>query len=379
MIFKKIFIFTVVIVLTILINEKEQLNRYNYKHDFDGVSLVNNSNLVKCTLQTCFNLKNCEDNFKIYIYDQPKAILSDIFQKILNVLKSLGNDYLTKDPKKACLYISSFDTIDRDRLDIIYVKNLEKLIKNWNETNHLIFNLYSGTWPSYLEELDFNASRAILAKASVSTNFYRENFDISFPLFSSNYIPEQIISYIPNYPNKTIELNSKKYLLTFKGKRYLNGISSEIRSSIRQLNNGQDILILTTCKHGSRWQELKDDKCDSENDLYDKYDYDELFHNSTFCLVPRGRRLGTYRFLEALKIGCIPVILSNGWVLPFSEVLDWSKAVIWGDEQNVQMIPTIIRQISSQQIAEMKYYCIFFFNEYFSTIEKITKTTIEVI
>ncbi len=138
-------------------------------------------------------------------------------------------------------------------------------------------------------------------------------------------------------------------------------------------------MILTTCKHGSRWQELKDDKCDSENDLYDKYDYDELFHNSTFCLVPRGRRLGTYRFLEALKIGCIPVILSNGWVLPFSEVLDWSKAVIWGDEQNVQMIPTIIRQISSQQIGEMKYYCIFFFNEYFSTIEKITKTTIEVI
>jgi glucuronyl/N-acetylglucosaminyl transferase EXT1 len=104
------------------------------------------------------------------------------------------------------------------------------------------------------------------------------------------------------------------------------------------------------------------------------------------------------RFLEALKAGCIPVLLSNGWVLPFYEVLNWDLAVVWGDEQAITQvvfllvvtlyiyklilfyvqIPSMLRDIPVKKIIEMRKYSIMFYNQYFISIKRIVHTSLEV-
>ncbi|KPP69071.1 hypothetical protein Z043_112200 [Scleropages formosus] len=110
-----------------------------------------------------------------------------------------------------------------------------------------------------------------------------------------------------------------------------------------------------------------------------RFDYQELLHNSTFCLVPRGRRLGSFRFLEALQAACIPVLLSNGWELPFSEVIDWSKAAIIGDERLLLQVPSITRSVDNDKILALRQQTQFLWDAYFSSVAKIVLTTLEII
>lgn len=82
-----------------------------------------------------------------------------------------------------------------------------------------------------------------------------------------------------------------------------------------------------------------------------RYDYEVLLRNSTFCLVPRGRRLGSFRFLEVLQAGCVPVLLANGWELPFSEVIDWSRSALWADER--LLLQVRMRRLGASEAARV--------------------------
>lgn len=46
---------------------------------------------------------------------------------------------------------------------------------------------------------------------------------------------------------------------------------------------------------------------------------------ATFCVVLRGARLGQAGLSDVLRAGCVPVVIADSYVLPFSEVLDWKR------------------------------------------------------
>jgi glucuronyl/N-acetylglucosaminyl transferase EXT1 len=48
------------------------------------------------------------------------------------------------------------------------------------------------------------------------------------------------------------------------------GIGSETRNSLHHLHNGDDTVLLTTCKHGKNWKQLQDERCDDDNKLFDR-------------------------------------------------------------------------------------------------------------
>ncbi|KAK6167913.1 hypothetical protein SNE40_021838 [Patella caerulea] len=331
-------------------------------------------------MSSCFDFSLCENGFKVYVYPSWKNVVSDTFSQILTAIEQ--SRYYTNDPKQACLFIPNVDTLDQDKLSHDFVHDVQtklSALPYWNNgRNHIIFNIFSGTWPDYTENVGFDFGEAILAKASLSVSKFRYGFDISFPLVAKDHVLKggdkgYLYSSSNNIPSP------REYLLAFKGKRYLTGKGSETRNSLYHVHNGKDVVLLTTCRHGKSWEKNKDARCDEDNREYDKYDYKKLLYNSTFCLVPRGRRLGSFRFLEVLQAACIPVLLSNRWELPFSEVIDWSKAVVSADERLLLQVPSIVRSISQSEILFYRQQTQFIWETYLSSVEKIVLTTLEII
>jgi len=173
----------------------------------------------KCRMESCFDFELCHKRgFKIYVYPNSEEKVSSNYQNILDAIKA--SRYYTDNPQLACLFVLSYDTLDRDPLSKDYVHGLANKIsrlKHWNNgKNHVVFNLYSGTWPDYLEDVGFNLGEAILAKASYSDTYYRAGFDVSLPLFGKTHSSFQ-------GPGGLLKSNyfppKRKYLLSFKGKR----------------------------------------------------------------------------------------------------------------------------------------------------------------
>lgn len=179
-----------------------------------------------CRMETCFDFSRCQRDFRVYVYPVEALVtggntptISPNYEKILSVIKE--SRYYTAEPDRACLFVLAIDTLDRDSLSEDYVRNVpSRLLRlpHWNNgRNHLIFNLYSGTWPDYVEEsLSFDTGEAILAKASMSEQHLRPGFDVSIPLFQKEFPIRaggtgSVVT--NNFPS------NKNYLLAFKGKR----------------------------------------------------------------------------------------------------------------------------------------------------------------
>eukprot|EP00397_Hematodinium_sp_SG-2012_P032667 GEMP01034803.1.p1 GENE.GEMP01034803.1~~GEMP01034803.1.p1 ORF type:complete len:280 (+),score=53.09 GEMP01034803.1:579-1418(+) len=83
-------------------------------------------------------------------------------------------------------------------------------------------------------------------------------------------------------------------------------------------------------------------------------DYFERMGASHYCLVPRGTSSWTNHLYEAFFAGCIPVIISDDFEVPFQEFLDWKKFSIKWPEADVENLYRYLRLVPFQLVEKMK-------------------------
>lgn len=83
-------------------------------------------------------------------------------------------------------------------------------------------------------------------------------------------------------------------------------------------------------------------------------DYYSSMLQAKFCLCPSGYEVASPRVIEAIYAECIPVILSEGYTLPLSDVLRWEAFSVQVDVSQIPKLKELLIAIPEEKYRELK-------------------------
>ncbi|QCD97996.1 glucuronyl/N-acetylglucosaminyl transferase EXT2 [Vigna unguiculata] len=100
--------------------------------------------------------------------------------------------------------------------------------------------------------------------------------------------------------------------------------------------------------------ENKDEDMKVQKYLPKGVSYYEMLRKSRFCLCPSGYEVASPRVVEAIYTGCVPVLISDHYVPPFSDVLNWKSFSVEVSVEEIPKLKEILLSISPRQYIRMQ-------------------------
>lgn len=288
--------------------------------------------------------------FKVWVYREggiplahsgPMSYLYSIGGQFMDEMERGESPFMAPHPDEAHAFfvplsvskiVDSFYRLQphafRRRLAIIfrdYINVVADKYPFWNRSSggdHFMVSCHD--WAPWLVTEDpkfYQNFIRVLCNANTSEGF-KPIRDVSLPEFNLKGYP--IFNLGP--PRHGLPPSKRTILAFFAG-----GAHGDIRSILFQ-----------------HWKD-KDGEVQVYENLPKEKNYHQLMGQTKFCLCPSGSEVASPRVVEAMYQACVPVIISDYYTLPFSDVLDWSKFAVFIPPKKISEIKTILKGISQKR------------------------------
>ncbi|XP_052872324.1 exostosin-2 [Anopheles cruzii] len=356
-----------------------------------------------CSYWDCFNVYRCgqrsvvgidgeQEHILIYVYPlkeysdaDSKRPAHQLSREFFTIVKTVVNSpYYTANPNEACLFLPTIDTLNQNRMDTNLVGKALASLPYWeNGENHLLFNFLAGSKPDYSTVLDVNTDRAMILGAGFDSWTYRPDFDLPIPMYSATFE-----HYRPNLAKeRTVLLVSSQTNILPRHYRVLQQLSYDYPNELLLLQRcpSSTVKVDESIDMNSPGEPRNSDRLPDSNQIDvrcsfpqgNEYEYPVVLESGTFCLVVRGVRLSQPTLMEAMAAGCIPVIVADNLVLPFSNILDWELLSIRVYESNLHGVMSVLKSVSAERIREMRSHVRHVCDRYFASLERIVLTALD--
>ncbi|RAL38014.1 hypothetical protein DM860_000708 [Cuscuta australis] len=82
-------------------------------------------------------------------------------------------------------------------------------------------------------------------------------------------------------------------------------------------------------------------------------DYAKHMKSSRYCICARGYEVNSPRVVEAISYECVPVIVSDNFVAPFLETLNWESFAVFVLEKEILNLKRLLESIPEKRYREM--------------------------